>query len=166
MQLNRWVSVRQDDDPFGAASSSTAAAQDDEQPFEQGGRWYFRRDDELLVYDETTGEWVDAEEDAAAPAASDDDAEAPAPAAEDSASSWGGSGLVGDGEAGSFTRPEPSSALDESDTETFDAIGDSESGSPADEQASGAGGFWKCPSCGAVNGSTASTCRMCFAARP
>jgi hypothetical protein len=27
-------------------------------------------------------------------------------------------------------------------------------------------GFWKCPSCGAVNGSTAATCRMCFAARP
>lgn len=26
--------------------------------------------------------------------------------------------------------------------------------------------FWKCPTCGAVNGSTATTCRMCFAARP
>lgn len=26
--------------------------------------------------------------------------------------------------------------------------------------------FWKCPTCGAVNGSTAATCRMCFAARP
>ena len=26
--------------------------------------------------------------------------------------------------------------------------------------------FWKCPSCGAVNGSTAATCRMCFSARP
>ncbi|MDQ3915890.1 MAG: zinc finger Ran-binding domain-containing protein, partial [Actinomycetota bacterium] len=29
-----------------------------------------------------------------------------------------------------------------------------------------AGSFWKCPSCGAVNGSTATTCRMCFTARP
>lgn len=28
------------------------------------------------------------------------------------------------------------------------------------------GGFWKCPSCGAVNGSTAATCRMCFTAKP
>lgn len=28
------------------------------------------------------------------------------------------------------------------------------------------GTFWKCPSCGAVNGSTATTCRMCFAQRP
>ncbi len=27
-------------------------------------------------------------------------------------------------------------------------------------------GFWKCPSCGAVNGSTSATCRMCFSARP
>lgn len=32
---------------------------------------------------------------------------------------------------------------------------------------SGSGeGFWKCPSCGAVNGSTSATCRMCFSARP
>jgi len=27
------------------------------------------------------------------------------------------------------------------------------------------GSFWKCPSCGAVNGSTATACRMCFAPR-
>ena len=33
-------------------------------------------------------------------------------------------------------------------------------------QATGQQGFWRCPSCGAVNGSTAATCRMCFAARP
>ncbi len=26
--------------------------------------------------------------------------------------------------------------------------------------------FWKCPTCGAVNGSTATSCRMCFAGRP
>lgn len=26
--------------------------------------------------------------------------------------------------------------------------------------------YWKCPTCAAVNGSTAATCRMCFAARP
>jgi Zn-finger in Ran binding protein and others len=27
-------------------------------------------------------------------------------------------------------------------------------------------GFWKCPACGAVNGSTATSCRMCFSVRP
>lgn len=27
-------------------------------------------------------------------------------------------------------------------------------------------GFWKCPSCGAVNGATAASCRMCFTAKP
>jgi hypothetical protein len=28
------------------------------------------------------------------------------------------------------------------------------------------GGHWKCPTCGAVNGSTAASCRMCFTPRP
>jgi len=27
-------------------------------------------------------------------------------------------------------------------------------------------GFWKCTSCGSVNGTTATSCRMCFAPRP
>lgn len=34
------------------------------------------------------------------------------------------------------------------------------------QQEAVAGSFWKCPSCGAVNGSTATSCRMCFTARP
>ena len=33
-------------------------------------------------------------------------------------------------------------------------------------EAAPTGTFWKCPSCGAVNGSTATSCRMCFTARP
>ena len=73
-----------------------------DQPFERDGRWWFRRGDELLVYDEGTGQWLQAPQQAA-PAAS--------------------------GEAAQ-------------------------------------GGFWKCPSCGAVNGSTAAACRMCFTPRP
>ncbi len=44
-------------------------------------------------------------------------------------------------------------------------------GTPAEgqvttQQEAVAGSFWKCPSCGAVNGSTATSCRMCFTARP
>lgn len=33
------------------------------------------------------------------------------------------------------------------------------------QTAAATGSFWKCPSCGAVNGSTAESCRMCFTAR-
>jgi hypothetical protein len=36
---------------------------------------------------------------------------------------------------------------------------------PAEEPAPVAS-YWKCPSCGVVNGSTATSCRMCFTARP
>ena len=46
------------------------------------------------------------------------------------------------------------------DTAELDAIGDEGESRPA------SGGFWKCASCGAVNGSSATSCRMCFSARP
>jgi hypothetical protein len=36
----------------------------------------------------------------------------------------------------------------------------------AAQPAQEAGSFWKCPSCGAVNGSTATSCRMCFTPKP
>lgn len=46
----------------------------------------------------------------------------------------------------------------------------SEAGAAAEGQVTtqqeAVGSFWKCPSCGAVNGSTATSCRMCFTARP
>lgn len=44
--------------------------------------------------------------------------------------------------------------------------GASEGGGTGLTGATEQGGHWKCPSCGAVNGATSSTCRMCFAARP
>ncbi|MDQ3645800.1 MAG: hypothetical protein M3345_02560 [Actinomycetota bacterium] len=40
------------------------------------------------------------------------------------------------------------------------------SSAAAAEEPVAAGTFWKCASCGAVNGTTAASCRMCFAARP
>lgn len=44
---------------------------------------------------------------------------------------------------------------------TISDVSGATSGQPSSDQ-----GFWKCPTCGAVNGSTATTCRMCFTARP
>jgi hypothetical protein len=88
----------------------------EEQPIERDGRWWFKRGGELLLYDETTAQWV------------------PAPMPE----SPGGNEPADDSNGAEF------------------------GGAAASPQSS----FWKCPSCGAVNGSTASTCRMCFAARP
>lgn len=42
-----------------------------------------------------------------------------------------------------------------------------ETGTTAPETGGDEGtGFWKCPSCGAVNGATATSCRMCFTAKP
>jgi hypothetical protein len=91
----------------------------EEQPVEREGRWWFKRGGELLLYDETTAQWV------------------PAPVPESQG-------------------PESGSPAD---TAQF-------GGAAADFETEAQSSFWKCPSCGAVNGSTASTCRMCFAARP
>jgi hypothetical protein len=44
--------------------------------------------------------------------------------------------------------------------------GEPDLGAQAPIEAAQPGAFWKCPSCGAVNGSTATSCRMCFTARP
>jgi hypothetical protein len=107
-------------EPEGALTAAWAYdwARDmpEEQPIERDGRWWFKRGGELLLYDETTAQWV------------------PAPMPE----APGGSEPAGDSNGAEF------------------------GGAAASTQSS----FWKCPSCGAVNGSTASTCRMCFAARP
>lgn len=117
---------------YGAARGGRSPAEEpQEQPFERDGRWYYRRGDELLVYDEATGEWVDA---AARTAPASAASPVPATAASGSAASDYLSGIGG-------------------------AAGGAQ---PAGETAGG----WKCPTCGAMNGSTASSCRMCFTARP
>lgn len=43
--------------PVAAPSESDGGGQ----PFEQNGRWFFHRGGELLVYEETTGEWLPTE---------------------------------------------------------------------------------------------------------
>lgn len=144
------TSSTSDDNPFMTDADQPAAQatfdEPEDQPFERNGRWYFRRDDELLVYQEGTGEWVPAD-----PA----DLEPPAPPRSDySSSEFAGQdaapaeGAAGDSGVG---QPEDTARFETIDQEPRPAAG---------------GGFWKCPSCGAVNGSSATTCRMCFSARP
>ena len=122
----------------GAASG--AVDEPEEQPFERNGKWFFRREGELLVYEEGTGEWIPADESALQPA--------PPPAATSSGYST---------ETPSEAEPGDVGGGPGGDTEQFDTV---------EPRPAAGGGFWKCPSCGAVNGSSATTCRMCFSARP
>ena len=164
------------DEDTGTADVSEPTTPDEEGPFERDGRWWFRRDGDLLVYDEQLEEWVDPNAPVGAPEPSP--AQEPEPVAVtaapdviephplDEARDWDGQD----------TR--------EAATETAPAVGTTplEEASPAPipepvsapapitettEGAQGeAGTHWKCPACGVINGSTASSCRMCFAARP
>ncbi len=124
-----------------AQQQASISEEPQEQPFERDGRWWFRRGDELLVYEERTGQWV------AAPAAG---------------------GAV-----------EQQTATPETVTETHTAAAEPVAQETHDDpvheqvQTEGAhqlpeepGPFWKCPTCGAVNGSMATSCRMCFTQRP
>ena len=166
-----------EDEPFATAATATPAAADDpfaaddeptttpeaeapapeeaspvptggdlpeEEPFERAGRWWFKRGSELLVYNEQSGEWVPSP--------------TPLPGLEE---------------------PEPSRyGPDSSVTQTItdltalspegdaDSAGAEEEREPSLIESTGQQGFWRCPACGAVNGSTSATCRMCFAARP
>ena len=66
------------------------------------------------------------------------------------------------GHAGSAPASEASGAVV---TETRTVTETSTAGDQT-ENASSARSFWKCSSCGAINGAAATSCRMCFAARP
>jgi hypothetical protein len=110
-------------EPAPAAKPVATAGEEEPegQPFERDGRWWFRRGDELLVYDEMSGQW----------------------------------------------QPAPQQATSTTNTQEVPA-GEAEHslGAQAPVEAAQPGAFWKCPSCGAVNGSTATSCRMCFTPRP
>jgi ribosomal protein L40E len=90
-----------------AAQHTVPADEPQEQPFERDGRWWFRRGDELLVYEESTGQWV------------------PAPVQR---------------------APAPTQTLAPAEMHTASS--------------------WRCPHCNALNGATATSCRMCFSPRP
>ena len=179
-----------EEEPSYAGEVATAAVPDEEGPFERDGRWWFRRDGDELVYDEQLEEWVDPnasaaqpDQEAAAqpePVATESVALAPEPAAEaapevephplDEAREWKApaqSAPVTETtpieEASPAPIPEPVSAPAPI-PEPVSApapITETSEGSQGES-----GTHWKCPACGVINGSTASSCRMCFAARP
>ena len=146
---------------------------EEEGPFERDGRWWFRRDGELLVYDERTEEWVDPNTE---PESAGDraplqnnaiDAESTAPETTtgadepqphplEEARGWD----TAPADATQAPIPEPVSPP-EPITQVEQTVADV----PA-ETSEASGGHWKCPACGVINGSTATSCRMCFAARP
>ena len=111
-------------------------AMPEEQPFEREGRWWFKRGNELLLYEEQQGQWVPAPEGALGGAA-------------------GGAG-------GGAPAPQQTGTI----ASAFQSITEAEPAPAPQAERQDSGSFWKCPSCGAVNGSTAASCRMCFTARP
>jgi hypothetical protein len=140
----------------------------EEQPFERDGRWWFKRGDELLIYDEQTGQWQPAPSPSVqALATNPTSAQAGAITAEFA-------GLRDDAPRRTTT-PAATSPVETTAEPTVEAAASDDSEEEAavtspDEPVQPtreweSGSFWKCPSCGAVNGSTATSCRMCFAAR-
>jgi hypothetical protein len=179
-------------EPAAAAGVEQRPIEDEpeEQPFERDGRWWFKRGGELLVYDEVEGQWqpvagspastpsavvtnpTSAEAGAinAELASLSDDSPAPYRGAETTESSAGeAESALGSPSA----TPVVESAAPDATTEMA-TVGASDGDTPAPGSSEEpvqpvqewkSGSFWKCPSCGAVNGSTATSCRMCFAAR-
>ncbi len=120
-------------------TAEAASQSPEEQPFERDGSWWFRRDGELLTYDESSSQWVPAPE---GPHMEPEDAPSEAQTA---------------GHAGpALAPPEASKGPMEPEVPA------GEGGEPVAQF----GSFWRCSTCSAVNGSAASSCRMCFRARP
>jgi hypothetical protein len=175
-----------------AAANLDDEGGDSDRPFERGGRWYFRRGGELLVYEEGTGEWVPASssspDDEVRRQADAVAASTEPPVAEETASDGAGDVRPGAADAAaaeastSFagqplaTAEEEAVALEVTDETTADdsSVASLEEpgaeisldDAPEEIAPRSSESFWRCASCGAVNGSTATTCRMCFAPRP
>lgn len=140
-------------EPAAAPREMQRATDGGEAPFEKEGRWWYRQGDELLVYNEQTEAWVLP--DTPSPVAETPAVETPEiePHPLDEARGWDLEPEVTTvpEQATAAPIPEPAAAP-EPIVETV-------------EQPAG-GSHWKCPACGVINGSTAASCRMCFAARP
>ena len=173
-QLRGTGEPTSEDDPTASTNESTNAAEataetssaeataDEEGPYERDGRWWFRRGNEELVFDDRTETWTSPEV--------LEESERQEEATHESSET--------------ITHP-----LDEPRPQIAADIGTAEVGSDPVEPAAAPpvhtepvatetpeeprviteetpAAHWKCPNCGVVNGSTATSCRMCFAARP
>ena len=118
----------------------------EEEPFERAGRWWFKRGGELLVYNESIGEWVPSPTPLPEQDREPEQERGPEPDRDEEPAAAG----LGAEETATQTLHEISSTAVEETTQPQEAVS----------------GFWKCPSCGAVNGSTSTSCRMCFSAKP
>jgi hypothetical protein len=177
------TSAASDDLELGEQVRSSFDNEPEEQPFEKDGRWWFKRGGEVLVYDEQTGQWMPT----TAPEKSPLVASAEEPALATTFSSVGSDPDPLEPEVSSATTELPTYTTERepilySDaTPTSDVIPElvtdpnpepepeaEPEPEPEPEPAAETkpGSFWKCPSCGAVNGSTAASCRMCFTPRP
>jgi hypothetical protein len=181
-------------EPAVEAGVTQRAIEDEpeEQPFERDGRWWFKRGDELLVYEERSGQWQPAPSPTvqalatnptsaqagaiAAELASLSDAEPPrrySTEAQTDAEPEAEEPPVETAAPTPYESPspatvqEPATASEEPPAATPTTTSSTEPPpeTPPKTQEWTSGSFWKCPSCGAVNGSTAASCRMCFAAR-
>lgn len=134
--------THQEPEPVAAEPAPTSTGFEDapeEQPFEREGRWWFKRGDEILVYDEQTGQW------------------GPAPVATPPAAA-----SVPEGGDAAWGRPQGGGqAQGDWGQEQTQGWGQAEPAQQG-EAAAPASTFWKCRSCGAINGATATACRMCF----
>ena len=163
------------EEPPAEASVDQETGSDSQRPYEEGGRWYFRRAGELLVYEEGTGEWVPA---GSSPSPVHAHAEAVAASSEPPVADSEAATQVehetqadpeGRLEPDAQTRPAPQPSTSfggqpitpVEDVALDEPVLDAPEPAPATSDS-----FWKCPACGAVNGSTAATCRMCFTPRP
>lgn len=159
----------------GPAPAEPEAAEGDA-PFEQDGRWWYRSGGELLVYDEQTESWVlpstttPDTESWVVPSPTTPDPE-PEPHPLDEARGWDTTPQE-ETAPQEVTTPEEATAapIPEPVAEPEPITGPAVEEEAAQEQPAsapaGEGTHWKCPACGVINGSTATSCRMCFAARP
>jgi hypothetical protein len=163
-------------EPSSEGTTETVADEDEEGPYEQDGRWWFRRGAELLVYDEQLERWVDSstasEEPTATPAVEPEPVAEPEPHPLDEAREWTArEDQTSPIPVAETPAPEPTPVATTEVTspaaisEPVNAPAPIAEDSGSQEQPA-SGGHWKCPSCGVINGSTASSCRMCFGARP